>query len=445
MQSPLAPPAVPAPFVRRWTPRRVILATLAVVSVLVGFFLMYRFSNALFVLFVGAVLATAMRPAVDWLEKRHVPQWGGVLLIYLALVLVLAGLVATLVPLLVDQGSQIADDVPSYYVDARNWLLESNSRILRRVGNNLPAGLDLSAVSGPTQQQAQATGDEESLVAQGVGYLRAFSWGLFGFLAVFLIAYFWTLDRDQIVRAGLLLVPIDNRPRAQEIWDTAELKVGAYVRGQALLMLSIGVLTAVALFAIRLPSALIVAILAGILEAVPYAGPILTAVVAVLITLAEAPDKIWWVIGAMILIQQIENALLVPRIMDRAVGVNPLVTLLAIAAFGTLFGIAGAILAIPLAAIIQVLLDVWVLSREAQQTTAIEGRDKAAVVRYQAQDLAQDIRERIRTRLTDQEQNSADSIEEQIEALVGEIDQLLVQASTVVAPQTISAPGGRLP
>jgi hypothetical protein len=131
--------------------------------------------------------------------------------------------------------------------------------------------------------------------------------------------------------------------------------------------------------------------------------------------------------------------------MDRSVGVNPLVTLLAIAAFGTLFGVAGAILAIPLAAIIQVLLDAWVLSREAQQTTEIEGRDKAAVVRYQAQDLAQDIRERIRARPTDQEQDGDDSIEERIEALVGEIDGLLVRASTVVAPQTISAPGGRLP
>jgi len=164
MQTPLPGTVVPPPFVRRWTPRRVILATLAVVSVVVGFFLMYRFSNALFVLFVGAVLATAMRPAVDWLEKRHVPQWGGVLLIYLALVLVLVGIAATLIPLLVDQGSQIADEVPDYYVGARDWLRESDSQILRRVGNNLPAGLDLSAVSGPTQQQAEATGDESPIV-----------------------------------------------------------------------------------------------------------------------------------------------------------------------------------------------------------------------------------------------------------------------------------------
>lgn len=443
MQAPLSTPVAPAPSIRRWTPRRVILATFGVVGVVAGFYLLYRFSNVVFVLFVAAVLATAMRPAVLWLQKHHVPQRGGVILIYLALLLVTAGVFATLAPLLIAQGTQIVENVPGYYSDAREQLRRSSSLIVRRIGANLPAELSLSALTRPSQEQTGTDSDQAALIRQGVGSIRSLGWGMFGFLAVFLIAYFWILDHDQIVRAGLLLVPIGYRPRAQELWDTAESKVGAYIRGQSLLMLAIGVLTAIAMLLIRLPSALIVAVLAGILEAVPYIGPILTAVVAVMITLAEAPDKIWWVIGAMVLIQQAENILLVPRIMDRAVGVNPLVTLLSIAAFGSLLGIVGAILAIPLAAIIQVLLDAWVLSREAQQTNTIEGRDKAAVVRYLAQDLAHDIRERIRARSA--EQQDEDSIEERIEALVGDIDQLLAQTSTPVTPQTNSAPGGQLP
>lgn len=447
MQVSSVPPAAPAPFIRRWTPRRVILATFAVVAVFTGFYLMYRFSNVLFVLFVAAVFATAMRPAVIWLQKYHVPDWGGVLLIYLTLALVTVGVFATLTPLVVDQGSQIVDNVPEYYAEARQQLRTSNSRIIRRIATNLPSGLTLSALSGAVQPQTDPGAEEPSVIVQAVSYIRSFSWGLFSFLAVFLIAYFWTLDRDQIVLAGMLLVPLDHRPRAQHLWDMAELKVGAYIRGQSLLMLAIGVLTGIAMLIIGLPSALIIALLAGILEAIPYIGPILTAVVALMITLAEAPDKIWWVIGAMILIQQAENVLLVPRIMDRAVGVNPLVTLLSIAAFGSLLGIVGAILAIPLAAIIQVLLEAWVLSREAQPTTTIEGRGKASVVRYQAQDLAQDIRERIRLRPSEQQDRALDedSIEERIEALVGDIDQLLIQASTQAGTQINSTPGGRLP
>jgi predicted PurR-regulated permease PerM len=411
------------------------------VSVIAAFYLIYRFSNVLFVLFVAAVLATAMRPAVLWLEQRGMPQWGGVITIYAVLALLTATLFATLAPLIVDQGVQIAQDVPGYYQEAREDLRGSRSQILRRIGNNLPEQLSLSAFGGTTRQQADATGEQQSLVAQAVGYLRSATWSLFGFIAIFLIAYFWTLDREQIVRAGLLIVPIDNRDAAREIWDTAEQKVGAYVRGQALLMLIIGVLSGIAFFVIGLPSALILAILAAIFEAIPYIGPILTALVAVLLTLAEAPDKIWWVVGAIGVIQQIENAILVPRIMDRAVGVNPIVTLLGFAAFGSLFGVLGAIMAIPLAAVIQVLLDRWLLSADTQPITVIEGRDKTAVVRYQAQDLAQDLRERIRAKPAE-EGDGEDTFEERVEELVGEIDQLLVQVSTPAAPAQMAA-GGR--
>ena len=442
MQAPAPVPVSSPPVVRRWNPRRVILATLTVVSVIAGFYLIYRFSNVLFVLFVAAVLATAMRPAVLWLERHRVPQWGGVLLIYLALALVAIGVIATLVPLLIDQGSQIVGDVPRYYSDLRQELRGSNSQILRRVGNNLPEQLRLNLLGGTSRQQAAATGDQQSVVSQSVGYLRSLSWSLFGFIAVFLIAYFWTLDREQIVRAGLLIVPVDSRAQAQELWDSVEQKVGAYIRGQALLMLIIAVLSGIAFFAVGLESALILAVLAGIFEAIPFLGPIITAIVAVMIALAEAPDRIWWVIGAIGVIQQTENTILVPRIMDRAVGVNAMVTLLAIAAFGSLLGILGAILAIPLAVIIQLLLDQWILHRDAQPLTAIEGRDKVAVVRYQAQDLAQDLRERIRAKAPE-EDDGEDSLEERMEAVVGEIDELLAQISTPAAAQATSMAGGR--
>jgi predicted PurR-regulated permease PerM len=413
-----------------------------VVGVIGGFYLLYRFSNVLFVLFVAAVLATAMRPAVQWLERRHVPQWGGVLLIYFSVALLTAGVGALLAPLLLSQTTQIVQDVPQYYQEARGELSKSNSELLRRVGNSLPQKPDLRAITGTTQQQAAASGDQSSVVGQGVGYLGAFIWAIFGGVAVALIAYFWTLDREKIVQAALLIVPIDSRPAARDIWDTAESKVGAYVRGQALLMLSIGVLCGVAFFFIGLKSALLLAVLAGLFEALPYIGPILTAVVAVFITLAESPDKIWWVVGAIVVIQQMENAILVPRIMDAAVGVNAIVTLLAFAAFGSLFGVVGAILAIPLAAIIQVLLDRWVLYRDDQSMAAIEGRDKTALVRYQAQDLAQDLRERLRARTPDQSLG-VDSFEERVEAVVGEIDEILVQLATPPAPGATSTPRGQ--
>lgn len=406
---------------RRWYPRRVIMATLLVVFVAVAFYVLYRFSNVLFVLFVAAVFATAMRPAVLWLERHHIPQWLGTLLMFFLVGGVTVGVLAVLAPLLISQATTLTTELPQYYTQFREWLTTARVSLVRSFAYQLPQQLPMNTAP-PAQGQEQV-----EVVTQAVVYLRAFGWSTFGALAIALITYFWIVDREQIVRAGLLAVPIDQRPIAQELWDTLEEKVGAFVRGQAVLCLSIGGLSGIAFFAIGLPNALLLAVLAGILEAVPYIGPIATTLLAVSLTIAESPEKLWWVIGACVLIQQIENAVLVPRIMDAAVGVNAVVTLLAIAAFGTLLGIGGAIMAIPLAVIIQVLVDRLLLTTPASSVVEIEGRDQVALLRYKAQDLASDLRDRIREQ-ADPENETV--IEEDLEAVVGELDQLLQNIRT---------------
>ena len=408
---------------RRWYPRRVIVATLLVALVVAGFYLLYLFSNVLFVLFVAIVFATALRPAVLWLEKRHIPQPLGTLLLYVVLGLLTAGVLALSAPLLVEQVTALSQETPQYYSSFRSWIAETRIPLLRSFAGQLPEQLSISM----TQPSAASSGAEQvSVVTQAISYIRGLGWSIFGAVAIGLIAFFWIVDREQIIRAGLLAVPVDRRDGALEIYDTLEEKVGAFVRGQALLCLSIGLLSSAAFLLIGLPNALLLGVLAGILEAVPYIGPIATAVLAVALTLAQSPEKIWWVVGACVIIQQIENAVLVPRIMDRTVGVNAVVTLLAIAAFGTLLGVGGAIMAIPLAVIVQVLFDRLLLSVAAQPGIEIVGRDQLAVLRYQAQDLAQDLRDRIRSVESDTEE---ELIEEELEAVVGDLDQLLQDMS----------------
>src|SRR5688500_716546 len=129
MQASQSAPLTPQPFVRRWNARRVVVTTLCIVAVIVAFFLIYRFSNVFFVLFVAAVFATAMRPAVLWLERRGVSQRLGVILIYLVLLLLTIGIFASLMPLLLDQGAQMVQNVPGYYQEVREWLQDSNSQI----------------------------------------------------------------------------------------------------------------------------------------------------------------------------------------------------------------------------------------------------------------------------------------------------------------------------
>jgi predicted PurR-regulated permease PerM len=215
-----------------------------------------------------------------------------------------------------------------------------------------------------------------------------------------------------------------------------ETKVSSYIAGQGLLCLVIGIMALLAYLLIGLPNALVLALIAGVLEAVPMIGPLLGAIPAALVALSIAPDKLVWVIVATIVIQQLENSLLVPRIMRKAVGVNPFVTLLALFAFSSLFGIAGALMAIPMAAIIKLLLNRFLFHPSTMEPEVSAGRDYASRLRYEAQDLAQDLRKQARLNKTGSDLivKQIDQVMDEIETITTDLDALLAQASTSDVP-----------
>jgi uncharacterized membrane protein len=181
---------------------------------------------------------------------------------------------------------------------------------------------------------------------------------------------------------------------------------------------------------IGLPNALVLALVAGVMEAVPLIGPLLGAVPAALVALSIGSDRLIWVILATVVIQQLENSLLVPRIMKKAVGVNPFVTLLALFAFSTFFGLAGALMAIPIAAMIQLVLNHFVFQQATVEMEVSEGRDYASRLRYEAQDLIQDLRKQARhkKRGTDLKINQIEQVMDEIETITTNLDTLLAQA-----------------
>jgi hypothetical protein len=199
------------------------------------------------------------------------------------------------------------------------------------------------------------------------------------------------------------------------------------------LCFAIGALALIAYMVIGLPNALVLALIAGVLEAVPMIGPFLGAIPAALVGLSLGLDKLIWVLIASVIIQQLENAILVPRVMKRTVGVNPFVTLLALFAFGTLFGVTGALMAIPLAAIIQLILDHFVFKQKNVKMEASDGRDYASRVRYEAQDLVQDLRKQVRERKRGSEQKivQTEYMLDEIETLAANLDELLAQSNSL--------------
>jgi predicted PurR-regulated permease PerM len=414
----------------QWTFKRVMAATLVLVFVALCFWLLYRFYQVVFILFITILMGTVIRPAVNWLNRRGLPHTAGVILVYLLLLALLTGFVLLLFPLIVEQGTTIASAVPGYYQSLRDWMGHNPNQIIVRLGEYLPAII-------PGLEPLQQTGAQVLTSAgQALGFLASAAEVIFVTIAILLLAYHWTLNGPRTITSLMLLVPKGQRKNISELILAMETKVGSYLAGQGILCLIVGIMALAAYLLIGLPNALVLALVAGVLEAVPVVGPLLGAIPAVVVALAIAPSKLIWVIIATLVIQQLENSVLVPRVMRKAVGVNPFVSLLAIFAFSSFFGIAGALMAIPMAAIIQLLLDRFVFQTGAVESETSTGRDYASRLRYDAQDLAQDLQKQARLKKWGSvlKVKQIDKVMDEIEAITTDLDSLLAQVNPPDAP-----------
>ncbi|MFH1219075.1 MAG: AI-2E family transporter [Candidatus Eisenbacteria bacterium] len=409
-----------------WTFRRVVWATLVLIPIILSFWLLYRFDQVVFILFIAIVIGTVIRPVVAWLHHRGLPRIAGVLLVYLLLLILLTGFLLLVFPLVVEQGTKIAAAVPAYYHSLRQWVVHYPNQLSERLNELLPARLpDLNPVP-QTEQEVMAS------AGQALGHVTLVAKIIFMAIVILALASCWALDGPRIIQSFLLLVPQDRRESIRELISAMEAKVGFFIAGQGVLCLIIGIMSLVAYLLIGLPNALVLALMAGVLEAVPMIGPLVGAIPAALVALSIAPVKLVWVIIATVAIQQLENNLLVPRVMRKAVGVNPFVTLLAIFAFGSLFGIVGGLMAIPMAAIIQLLLNHFVFHPATMEPGASAGRDYASRLRYEAQDLAQDLRKQARLKKggSHLRVKQIDKVMDEIETITTDLDALLAQAGT---------------
>jgi len=405
-------------------------ATLVLVFVAFSFWLLYRFRQVVFILFIAIMMGTVIRPVVAWLHRRGLPRIAGVILVYFLLFTVIIGFALLLFPLIVEQGTTIAAAVPGYYQSLHGWMVNYPNQLIVRLSEFLPATL-------PGLEPIQQTGQQMLASAgQALGYVSSAAKVIFMATAILLLTFHWTLDGPRTIQSLLLLVPKGQRESISELISAMETKVGFYIAGQGVLCLAIGIMALVAYLLIGLPNALVLALVAGVLEAVPMIGPLLGAIPAAVIALSIAPSKLVWVIVATLVIQQMENSLLVPRVMRKAVGVNPFVSLLAIFAFSSLFGIAGALMAIPIAAILQILLDRFVFHPAAMEPEVSASRDYASRLRYEAQDLAQDLRKQARLTKggSDLRVKQIDQVMDEIEAITTDLDALLAQVRTSGAP-----------
>lgn len=403
--------------------RRIMWSTLLLVLLLFGFYLLYHFNQIIFVSFIAIVLGTVLRPIVNWLYSHKVPRFAGAIFVYLFLLILLIGFLLLLFPLIAEESAKISTSIPDYYQNFRVWMIKNPNTMVKQLSGYLPINLSIPALTQQSGEQVLNSAE------QVLRFISSGANAIFSTTAVLLLSFYWTLFGPRTIQSLLQLLPKDKRESMGALIAGIESKLGFFIAGQGALCLVIGVMAFILYTLIGLPNALVLALIAGIMEAVPLVGPFLGAIPAGIIALSIAPSNLIWVIVGTLVIQQLESSFLVPRVMRKAVGVNPFVSLLSIFAFSSLFGVAGALMAIPLAAIIQLLFEKYLFDPVAKEQDLPSERNYASRLRYEAQELVQDLRKQARIKKTgsDLMVKQIDLVMDEIEAITTDLDNLLAE------------------
>lgn len=339
------------------TARKVALWTATVVLVLLGFEFLWLIRNVLFLIFLSILLATGIEPLVTLLRKGPFNKGTGILAVYTLIIGILALIIYLTVPPIIDEGQRLVSGFTNP---------ETTRRAIDNIDNGFLKGLATTAYESASSLLQNYKPSPEALTF-GLTIFEA----LFSAVTVFVIAYYWLTERPLIKRFTFSFIPEEKRSRGRTLWDSVEGKLGAWVRGQLVLMLFIGVLMGVGYTIMGLKFALALAFFAALTELIPMVGPYIGGAPAVLIALTQSPTLAIIVTIYIVIIQLVEGNVLVPRIMESAVGVTPLTVIIGILIGSTLMGIGGALLAVPIAAAIQVIFN-NILSFGSEETPQAE-------------------------------------------------------------------------
>ena len=332
------------------TARRAFVATLVAGATVVLALALWKLKLILALIFLGFIVAAAMRPGVESLRRRGIPRGLGILAHYAVLVLVFAGLLWAVVPRALDQVQNAIGDLPETRSELRQEAAESTGlkqRVLR--------GLEERLERLPQPEELVDEGAEIGLVAVEVGV---------GILFVLAVGAYWIFERKRAERLLCRLLPRSYERKVCDTWELIDLKLGAYVRGQGLLVVLVATVLSAVFWAIGLPFWLLVAIFAGIVELVPVIGPLVAGVLAVGVGLTESVGVAIAAGLAVLVVRLLEDYIVIPRVLGDAVGLTPLTVLVSVAASAVLFGEFAVLLAIPLAAVAATLVDVVLLDKD---------------------------------------------------------------------------------
>lgn len=302
---------------------------------------LYVLRDVIFIVLIAGLLATIINPMVNYFEKKKIPRWAGALFVYLSVLLVLILIGMAIVPAVVSQTKLFIDEIPEF---------------LDSILNKVQAGIQ----AGSQEQFLDMFNNwlnKSSLSAKSIFSVLGTVAGQVMSVFMVLVLSFYLSVRKKGVRSFIdSLVPTKYKKFLADFSESVQKDIGAWARGLLLLCFFVGTLVYLGLLILGVKFSLTLAVIAGLTEVIPYLGPFIGAVPAVLMALTQSPTLALFVLILFVVIQQIENIFISPYVMYKAVGLDPLIIILALLVGGKLAGPIGMVLAVPAATIVAILI-----------------------------------------------------------------------------------------
>ena len=305
---------------------------------------LYLIKEVILLIFVALILASAFDPWVDWFQSKKIPRGLAILVIYIVLVSVVSLVFVLMVPPISKEISQLSENVPLYYEKVVNGF------------NAFQGKTEINAQSQLQQGLSNIGENLPSTISNVFSTIFDVFGGIFSVLLVLVLTFYFTVQEEAMKHSIRSLTPSRFQPYLLRLYGRIQLKMGQWLRGQLILSAVIFTLTFIGLTILGVNYALVLAFVAGLFEIIPFIGPWLAAVPAIFFGFLQSPIMGVSVIILYIIIQELENHLIVPKVMSKAVGLNPLIVIIVILIGARLSGITGALIAVPVATAISVFL-----------------------------------------------------------------------------------------
>ncbi len=315
-----------------------IVKTLAIIALAA---VLFYLKGIVIIVLTAIVISSAVEPGIVWFEKRNLPRLIGVVAVYLFVLVIVGILFLSIIPIFLQDISGVVASIPTYLNQISSYVPILDDSILKGyvpILQNIASTISSTGVFNQVQSSSDFLATASRIINSGISAI------LIGVLS-----FYFSVTKDGVEYFLRIITPLKHEPYVLDLWKRTKIKIGAWLQGQLILGLVVGVMVYIPLAILGIRHALLLAITASILEIIPVFGPTLFAIPGILLTLLDKGIVLALVVtGMYIIVQQFENYLLYPAVVKKIVGISPLIIILALAIGFELFGFLGLILAVPL-------------------------------------------------------------------------------------------------